>query len=226
MEYDNIEKSVTGEYDFLKDKAAKNLFAKLDYLLKSGTHIQREHPMPAGLFNFLDKHYLSLQAYYSDFFDMLLKKEGEDWNSYFFIDFHEGSRGRLPVENQYRWYLRGEYILIGLLFFKIYRIDGNIELSKISDFINLLYQEYDELLLKLQRVVSSVSTDAGTDVNEERLNNLVYKAFSEFEQLGWISRDKNESDYFLYQPSFERLRRMYYPQIENIDEIIKPKGHA
>jgi len=226
MEYDDTEKDLNARYAFMLDKTAKNTFAKLDYLLKSGMHIQRDFPKPVSLYAFLDKHYRSLQAYYDDFFEMLLKKEGEGWNTYFYIDFHEGSRGKIPTDNQYRSYLKSEYILIGLIFFKIYKLDGNIELAKISDFINLLYQEYDELLNKMQRLVSSIEIDAGSDLNEEKLKNLVYKAFAEFEQLGWIARDTNDSDYFTYQPSFERLRRIYYPQIETIDEIIKRKEHG
>ncbi|MBV6880779.1 hypothetical protein NG800_012075 [Epilithonimonas ginsengisoli] len=52
----------------------------------------------------------------------------------------------------------------------------------------------------MQRVVSTIEIDAGSDLNEEKLKNLVYKAFAEFEQLGWIARDTNDSDYFTYQP--------------------------
>jgi len=225
MEYDDSEKDLNVRYAFMLDKTAKSTFAKLDYLLKSGMHIQRDFPKPVSLYAFLDKNYRSLQAYYDDYFEMLLKKEGDGWNTYFYIDFYEGSRGKIPTDNQYRTYLKSEHILIGLIFFKIYKLDGNIELAKISDFINLLYQEYDELLNKLQRVVSTIEIDAGSDLNEEKLKNLVHKAFAEFEQLGWIARDTNDSDYFTYQPSFERLRRIYYPQIETIDEIIKRKEH-
>lgn len=225
MEYDDTEKDLNVRYSFMVDKMAKSTFAKLDYLLRSGMHIQRSFPKPASLYTFLEKHYFSLQAYYDDFFEMFLKKEGEEWNTYFYIDFHENSRGKIPTDNSYRWYLKPEYILIGLIFFKIYKLDGNIEVAKISDFINLLYQEYDELLSKMQRIVSSIESDADSDMNEGKLRSLVYKAFAEFEQLGWISRDTNDNDYFTYQPSFERLRRIYYPQIETIDEIIRRKEH-
>lgn len=226
MEYDDFEKELDGHYTFLTDKVAKTVFAKLDYTLKSGTHIQRDHPKPASLFRFLDKHYLSLKAYYADYFEMLLIKEGEEWNTYYYIDFEDGTRGKVPGDNQYRLYLRPEYILVGLLFFKIFKLDGNIELGKISDFINLLYQEYDEPLAKLQRLVASLNSDAGSDFTEEKLTILVYKAFAEFEQLGWISRDQGDDDNFTYQPSFERLRRIYYPQITNIDELLRVQGHV
>jgi chromosome condensin MukBEF MukE localization factor len=226
MEYDDTERDLNLRYVFMMDKMARSTFAKLDYLLRSGMHIQRDFPKPVSLYNFLEKYYISLQAYYDDFFEMLLKKEGEGWNTYFFIDFHENSRGRIPADNSYRYYLKPEYVLVGLIFFKIFKLDGNIELAKISEFINLLYQEYDELLHKMQRVVSSIEVDAGSDRNEEKLKTLVHRAFGEFEQLGWIARDTNDNDYFTYQPSFERLRRIYYPQIETIDEIIKRKEHG
>ena len=226
MEHDDQQEAIAGRYAFLEDKTAKSVFARLDYVLKSGMHIQRDHPKPATLYRFLEKHYDSLQAYYADYFEMLLQKQGEEWNTYYFIDFQEGSRGKVPTDPQYRLYMKAEYILIGLLFFKIFKLDGNIELSKISDFINLLYQEYDELVIKLQRVVSSLGTEAGTDFTEDKLTNLVQRAFSEFDQLGWISRDKDDPDSFTYQPSFERLRRMYYPQIGQIDELLKSNGHG
>ncbi|RXK87031.1 condensin complex protein MksE [Filimonas effusa] len=226
MEYDDTEKDLNLRYSFMTDRSAKGVFAKLDYQLRSGTHLQRNFPKPAALYTFLDKYYDSLQAYYEDFFDMLLKKEGEGWSAYFYLDFHENSRGKIPSDPSFKGYLKTEYVLIGLLFFKVFKLDGNIELSKISDFINLLYQEYDDLLHKLQRVVSSIESDAGSDMNEGKLNSLVHKAFSEFHQLGWIEKDANDSDYFTYQPSFERLRRIYYPQIETIDEIIKRKEHG
>lgn len=221
MEYDNSEKDLNIRYSFLNDTNAKNVFAKLDYLLRSGMHIQRDFPKPSALYAFLVKHHQSLETYYYDLFKMLLKKEGDGWHQYFFIDFHENSRGNVPSENQYRSYLKPEFILIGLIFFKIYKLDGNIEMIRISEFMNVLYNEYDDLLNKLQRIVSSINTDVDSDLNEERLTSMVKRAFNEFEQLGWISLDKDDPDTFTYQPSFERLRRIYYPQIENIDEIIK-----
>lgn len=226
MEYDDIEKGVNPHYEFMADKAAKSTFAKVDYLLRSGTHIQREFPKPTSIYNFLSKHSTSLKAYYIDFFEMQLKKEGEGWGSYFYIDFHEGTRSKIPSDASYRYSLRPEYTLIGLLFFKVFKLDGNIELSRISDFINLLNQEYDDLLNKLQRVVSSIDRDTSSDMNEEKLNTLINKAFTEFQQLGWIEKDATDSDYFTCHPSFERLRRIYYPQIETIDDIIKRKEHG
>jgi hypothetical protein len=226
MEYDNFDQKITGTYPFLADKEVGKWFAKVDYYLRAGTHIQREFPTPAGIYRFLDKHYESLKPYYAELFEMILCKAGSEWQAYFYIDFQEGSRGKLPNDNQYRYYLRTEFILIGLIFFKLYKIDGNIDLLRISEFIDRLYAEYDELYQKLQRLVTSLNQDGGSDLNDGRLNQIVIKAFDEFEALGWISREPADRDLFTYQPSFERLRRLYYPQIENLDELIKTKGHA
>jgi hypothetical protein len=207
--------------DFLNDREARKNFAKLDYALKSGMHIQREYPKPGALYRFLETNFESLRLYYADFFDMLLTKSGDDWNGYYFIDFQEGSRGSLPNNPQFRQYLKPEFILVGLLLFKVYKLDANIELNKISDFISLLYSEYEEITGKLQLLLARVSGDSGSDFSDDKLKDIIYKAFSEFESLGWVSREEEDRDYFVYQPSFERLRQMYYPQIEGIDELLK-----
>jgi len=208
-------------FDFLRDRQAREVFAKLDYALKSGVHIQREHPKPGALYRFLETNFDSLKLYYADFFEMLLTKGGDDWNSYYYVDFQEGSRGNIPNNPQFRQYLKPEFILVGLLLFKVYKLDANIELNKISDFISLLYQEYEEIMGKLQLLLARVSSDTGSDFSDDKLKDIIYKAFTEFELLGWVSREEDDKDYFVYQPSFERLRQMYYPQIEGIDELLK-----
>lgn len=207
--------------DFLKDRQAREVFARLDYTLKSGMHIQREHPKPGALYRFLETNFDSLKLYYADFFEMLLTKGGDDWNSYYYIDFEEGSRGNIPNNPQFRQYLKPEFILVGLLLFKVYKLDANIELNKISDFISLLYQEYEEIMGKLQLLLARVSSDTGSDFSDDKLRDIIYRAFAEFELIGWVSREEEDKDYFVYQPSFERLRQMYYPQIEGIDELLK-----
>jgi chromosome condensin MukBEF MukE localization factor len=210
-------------HDFMADKQAISYFAKLDYALKSGVHIQRSYPGQEALYRFLESNYESLKLYYADFFEMLLTKGGEDWNTYYFIDFNEGSRGNIPNSPQYRQYLKPEYILVGLLLFKLYKLDANIELNRISLFISTLYQEYEEIMAKLQLLLAKVSGDTGSDFSDDKLKDVITKAFAEFELLGWIYREPEDKDFFIYQPSFERLRQMYYPQIIGIDEILKPQ---
>ena len=78
MEHDDKQEAIAGRYAFLEDKMARSVFARLDYVLKSGTHIQRDHPKPASLYRFLEKHYNSLQAYYADYFEMLLQRQGKN----------------------------------------------------------------------------------------------------------------------------------------------------
>jgi hypothetical protein len=213
-------KAELNRYEFLYDKRATKFFARLDYLLKSGMHVQRYHPAPEGLYRFLDTHFVSLKDYYFDFFDLILERKGEHTETYYYLDFVEGSRGNIPNSPKYREYLKTEYILVGMLFFKVYKLDANIELNKISDFINLLYQEYDEIVQKLQWFLGRIVGEAASDFSDEKLRDITYKAFAEFEELGWVSRDEDDKDYFTYHPSFERLRRLYYPQINSIDELL------
>ncbi|MDB4922903.1 hypothetical protein [Mucilaginibacter sp.] len=218
MENEDQQKELS-PYAFLQDKQARKVFAKLDYALKSGMHIQRNYPSPEALYRFLENHFEGLCAYYADLFDVLLVRSDESLDNYYYIDFAEGSRGNLPAYN--RDYLKTEHILVGILLFKVYKLDANIELDRITDFIQLLYQEYDELVHKIQWLLNKILPDANSDFSEDRFSDMVHKAFAEFESLGWVSREEEDRDRFSYQPSFERLRRMYYPQIQAIDELLK-----
>ena len=71
MADDNTEKIET--YSFINNKKAKSIFAKLDYTLRNGTHIQREYPLNANLHRFLNEseNYESLKNYYKDFFNLM-----------------------------------------------------------------------------------------------------------------------------------------------------------
>lgn len=210
------------KYSFLADSKAISIFAKLDYFLRNGTHIQREYPNDVNMFRFLslNENFESLQNYYKDFFNLHLIREGHEFNSYFYLDFNEEGRSAIPSEN--REYLKSEFIIIGMLFLKMVRLDGNLELESISEFTILLYGEYEEEKNSLRKLIADNISEKGTDYNNLKLNEVIKKAFIKFGELGWIKwSDENEKDKFTMMPSFERLRAAYQPQIDSIDELLK-----
>jgi len=220
MADDNSEKEL--KYGFLYEKKAKDIFGKLDYALRSGIHIQREYPLDADLFRFLNnnENFASLKNYYKDFFNLNLRKNGNEFNQYYYLDLNEDGKSNVPSEN--RDYLRNEFIIVGMLFLKMYKLDGNIELDSISDFLNLLYEEYEEEKNALRKLINDNSSDKGSDLNNFRLEDSVKKSFIKFGELGWLMWDaENEKNKFKIMPSFERLRTAYQPQIETIDNLIK-----
>ena len=121
MADDNSEK--IEKYSFLYEKKSQAVFAKLDYMLRSGTHIQREYPYDANIFRFLNENenFESLKNYYTDFFNLNLVKEGNEFNQYYFLDVNEDSKSKVPSD--FKDYLKSEYIIIGMLFIKNSRND-------------------------------------------------------------------------------------------------------
>lgn len=219
---ENIEK-----YSFLYERRTSAVFAKLDYTLRSGIHIQREFPFDANLFRFLNEseNFESLKKYYKDFFNLNLIREGSEFNQYYFLDLNEDSKSNVPSD--YRDYLKSEYIIIGMLFLKMYKLDGNIELDSLSEFISLLFEEYDEERSALRKLINDNSSDKGSDFNDIKFEEVIKKAFFKFGELGWIKwDDENEKNKFKMMPSFERLRIAYQPQIETIDDLIKEMKNA
>lgn len=220
MANDNTERIES--YSFLNNKKAKNIFAKLDYALRSGIHIQREYPLNANLYRFLSEseNYESLKDYYKNFFNLNLIKEGNDFDNYYYLNFNEDGKGNVPSDN--RDYLKSEYIIIGMLFLKMFKLDGNIELDSVSEFTTLLYEEYEEQKNALRKLINDNSSDKSTDLGDQRFETVIIKSFEKFGDLGWLIWEReDEKDKFKLMPSFERLRIYYQPQIETIDDLIK-----
>lgn len=216
---ENAHSPTLARYSFLQDDKASQLFAKVDYLLRSGVHLQREYPGPQ-LFRFVDSAYSNgLPEYYSELFNLHLCKDGSEFDHYYYLDFEE--EGRLRIPQDHRDTLKTEYLLAGMLFFKFYKLDGNIDLEKVSNFTNLLFAEYEEEKEYLRKLIADSSTDKGTDYSDEKIRNMIAKAFDKFSKLGWIAWEDEEKDHFSYMPSFERLRTLYQPQISKVDELIK-----
>lgn len=207
-------------YPFLSDRKMAKYFARIDYFLRNGVHIQREYPYPSDLYRFLDANYENgIKDYYLDIFELPLRKSGNEFNQYYFIDLNIGDRSK--VSSDYKDYLKSPHILVGLLFLKIYRIDGNIELDNINEFTSLLFQEYEEEKLALTKLITDTASEKSSDRNEEKVEAIIEKAFEKFGELGWLLwDDSKEKKRFKVLPSFDRLREMYQFQIDNIDSLI------
>ena len=215
----------TIKYNFLNQTKSINFFAKLDYALRSGTHIQREYPSDINLFRFLNENFESLKEYYKDLFKLNLRKEGSEFNQYYYLELNED--GKSNVSSDHRDYLKSEFIIIGMLFIKIYKLGGNIELDCISDFTNILYEEYEEEKNALRKLINDNSSDKGTDTTDQRFEDIVKKSFNKFGELGWLMwENESEKNKFKILPSFDRLIVAYQPQIETIDDLIKEVKNA
>ena len=153
-----------------------------------------------------------------------LKMDGNDFNRFYYLDVSEDGKSNITADN--RDYLKNEYIIIGMLFLKMFRLDGNIELDS-SEFTTLLYEEYEEEKNALRKLINDNASDKGSDLSDQRFEDVVKKAFTKFAELGWIMwEDPAAKNHFKVMPSFERLRNAYRPQIETIDELIREYNDA
>jgi hypothetical protein len=201
-------------YAFLESDHSQQVFNKLDYALKDGIHIQRQGSDPE-LYAYLKKYEDSLQRYYRNLFGVRLEKRGEDDQLYYYLDYHSAEQSSIPESHKRQ--VKNEYIIIGLIVYKIIYFAGNLELSSVSELkkkITLDYEEYENGLLRL---IAKSSEKAKLQADDIEIDNVVDSALNRFVQLGWMERS---GDHFEPLPSFQRLLYVYEDVIQNIDQII------
>lgn len=205
------------KYGFLESEEALNLFADLDFALKSGQHIQN-YPHQVELFNFVEKYEEDIRAYYRTLFKVNLAAKGTDYTRYFYLELDDESRGIVKTRSKK---LSPEYTLLGILLLKIHRIDKYfINDIYIPDFIHLIKSndEYKKYIYNL--FAKSRGEKDATDIDEATIDEWVRNALMAFDRLGWIHFDPRNKDLFEIMPSIERLFTMYSYEIHNIDRLI------
>ncbi|TCJ16579.1 hypothetical protein EPD60_07505 [Flaviaesturariibacter flavus] len=199
------------KFDFLFDLEARDLFGKLDYLLKDGVHIQNRDGQ-FNFFQFIQKHIGSLKHYYATFFQVKLDSGGSGNDIYYFLSFFESGRGKIDADHRY--FLRSEFVVIGILLYKIVYIDKNFELSSVKKLQETIRHDYEELKLGIYRLLAKTKNGIISHKGDSRIDSLVLDCLEEFSKIGWVDLD---DDYFDLLPAFQRLISIYGDQIANID---------
>lgn len=204
------------KYGFLESEEANNLFADLDFMLKSGQHIQN-YPHQVEFFNFIEKYEDDIRLYYRTLFKVNLAGKGSDYTRYFFLEIDEESRGIVKTRSKK---LSPEYTLLGILLLKIHRIDKYfINDIYIPDLIQLI-KSNDEYKNYIYNLFAKRRDKEATDIDEATIDEWVRNALTQFERLGWIHFDPRNKDLFEIMPSIDRLFTMYSYEIHNIDRLI------
>lgn len=212
-----MEYNTNDRLEFLKfqlDEDAQTYFGELDYYLKDGIHIQ-EFGDQIPFYRFLKKHKNDLNSYYNYFYGIELKEENLNSDSYFFLDFNTSNRGSVPTP--YRDILKNEYVIIGLIMYKIIFYEGNIELDSVSTLQEMIRNDYEQYKEGLVKLIAQSSGDIKIDDDDLKIDNAVYNALRNFRRLGWIEL---KQDYFQPKASFQRINSIYEDIVPRIDEII------
>ncbi|MEM6642143.1 MAG: hypothetical protein AAF616_04110 [Bacteroidota bacterium] len=200
---------------FFKHSEARELFAKVDYALKDGVHIQNSSQQ-ARLFRFIEENEESLKDFYEEFYGVYLEHSGESINKYFFIEFGNNTRGNIPQEHRY--FLLNEYVIVAFMVYKIIYIDGYIDLSSISKLQKIIRQDYEDLKPGLFRTLAKAKREKTTKINDENIDKIVLDALKEFAKIGWITIDE---DVFDPLPAFDRIAKIYSEYINNVEDWLK-----
>lgn len=202
-------------FDFLLDRNAEKIFGKLDFKLKDGEHIQ-DHGDGSRFLSYIDKYKESLNDYYSSFFGIKLREGGESSERFYFLDFHSDDRKNIPESNRYT--VKNEYIIIGLIIYKIIFFEGNIELTSIKKLKKTIRNDYEEYQEGLLKVIVKSNETGRLKGDDDQIDKTIQRTLEQFKKLRWMDVD---GDFFQPLPSFHRILSLYGDIIKNIDNIIK-----
>jgi chromosome condensin MukBEF MukE localization factor len=204
------------KYGFLEAEESLNLFADLDFALKSGQHVQN-YPHQVELFNYIEKYEDEIRMYYRNLFRVNLAGKGTDYTRYYYLEMDDESRGIVKTRAKK---LSPEYTLLGILLLKIHRIDKYfINDIYVPDLIHLI-KSNDEYKNFIYNLFAKRREKEATDIDEATIDEWIRNALKEFERLGWTHFDPRNKDLFEIMPSIDRLFSMYSYEIHNIDRLI------
>jgi hypothetical protein len=201
---------------FLHHEETKSIFAKLDYMLKDGVHIQQVEKH-IEFYNYIIENEDSLKLYYKELFEVNLSSGGEIPDKYYFLDFIDpNSRGNISRDN--RHYLKNEHIIIGFIIYEIIYIHKQIDLTSVNELKRKVRNDYDALKPGLYRLIGKSTNKNPSKLNDDAVDRAVKIALNEFYKIGWITLSDDE---FEILPAFDRLIKFYEKEILDIDEIFK-----
>ncbi|SFZ80260.1 condensin complex protein MksE [Tenacibaculum maritimum] len=201
--------------DFLKEEDAIQYFGKLDYLLKDGTHFQC-YGDQIPYYRFLKKNKKSIKAFYQRFYGIILKEENKESDSYFFLDFNDSSRGNIP--QSFRDILKNDYIIIGLIMYKILHSEKNLELTSIIKLKQTIRNDYQSFKPGLIKLIAQSTADKDNFNDDETIDNAIERALKQFRKLAWLDY---KGDTFELRASFHRIITLYEDIIPKIDTVIE-----
>lgn len=209
------ETEIKNPYDFLDSKQGKESFAKLDFALKDGVHIQ-EYGKQKDLFFYVQRFYPTLSQYYYEFWGLSLEEGSDNGKQYYYLKFCPDTKNGIPSNHKHA--MPKEYIIVGLLLYKVYFIDCNIELNSLTKFQRIIRLDYPDLKVGIIKALAKVKKEKATQWNDEKIDACIKNAFDEFNKIKWIEMEND--DLFEILPAFQRLTREFASYINNIDEII------
>ena len=206
----------------LSNDDLKSNFADLHDSLRSGRHIQSSDGI---WFEILKKkaNFESLKNFYEEVYLVDLK---EDRKGYFYIDFFEGSKGKLSDTYSHNVIkkLDGWQHLVGVMLLKMF-YEKWYENDKVITWEDIYLEIIDkEYYAQYQRILFGKNRNRAEnlDKNEiESASSKFFKAIMDFNKLGWVKilvpKSEKENWQFRLNVSIHRLAELHQRDLDDID---------
>lgn len=200
-------------FGFLELESSAKHFADTDFALRQGRHIQHSGS-DAKLWDYISDHYSDLASYYLHLFGVRLRKETNDREVYYFLDFPEEGRGKFTRERSRE--LDAKHVIFGILLLNIYKEkffeEKEMTWNDLEQIIN--ESEHRELW---QKLIYGEARKNYTPNEKEEGRRKVERILIDFDRMGWINWIDQEKMHFVIEPSIDRIARLYANEINNVE---------
>ena len=200
-------------FEFLTREAATKFFAETDFTLKQGRHIQ-QYGADGKLFDYLYDNYTEMARYYEHLFGVFLRKESNDREEYFFLDFPEDGHGRF-VKDRYKE-MDAKHVIFGILLLNVYK-EKMFEKKEIKwENLEQIFDESESRELWQKLLFGEVKRNY-TPNEKEEVKRKVEHTLNLFDRLGWIQWVDPANLHFEIMPSIDRIAKLYTNEITNVE---------
>jgi chromosome condensin MukBEF MukE localization factor len=202
-------------YEFLSTERARKHFADTDFALRSGKHIQN-FGNDFKLWDFVNDYYdKGLSKYYMELLGMVLKKEFNEREAYFFLDFpEEGSKGKFGYDRTYA--LDDRLVIFAILLLNLYK-EKFFENKEVK-WDELLYiTEEGENKDLWQKLLFGENKRNFTPTEKEEVRRKIERTLQICDRMGWIRWLSYEDLHFEIMPSIDRIAKLYQTEINNVE---------
>jgi len=202
-------------FEFLTRDAAVKFFAETDFVLKQGRHIQ-QYGQDAKLFDYVYDNYEDLAKYYEALFAVHLRKENNERDEYFYLDFPEDGHGRF-IKDRYKE-LEPRHVIFGILLLNVYK-ERSFEKKEMKwEQLEQLFEESESRELWQKLLYGEVKRNY-TPNEKDEVKRRAENILNFFDRLGWIEWIDSENFHFEIMPSIDRIAKLYAQEIANVDLI-------
>lgn len=200
-------------FEFLTRESAVKFFAETDFTLKQGRHIQ-QYGGDSKLFDYLYDNYEDVAKYYEQLFGVHLRKENNERDEYFYLDFPEDGHGRF-VKDRYKE-LEPRHVIFGILLLNVYK-ERTFEKKEMKwENLEQMFDESESRELWQKLLYGEVKRNY-TPHEKDEVKRRVEHTLNFFDKLGWIQWIDPSNIHFEIMPSIDRIGKLYANEIANVE---------